>query len=41
MTTDYKQDKLAELAFFSGHAEVDEYNVFTESSTRKLFERCV
>ena len=41
MNTDYKQDKLAELAFFSGHAEVDEYNVFTEPSTRRLFNRCM
>jgi ubiquinone/menaquinone biosynthesis C-methylase UbiE len=41
MTTDCKQDKLAELAFFSGHAAVDEYNVFTEPSTRKLFNRCM
>jgi SAM-dependent methyltransferase len=41
MTTDYKQDKLAELAFFSGHAAVDEYDVFTEPSTRKLFGRCM
>ncbi|MFZ0930318.1 MAG: class I SAM-dependent methyltransferase, partial [Syntrophobacteraceae bacterium] len=41
MTTDYKQDKRAELTFFSGHAAVDEYNVFTEPSTRKLFDRCV
>ena len=40
MTTSCKQDKLAELAFFSGHAAVDEYNVFTEPSTRKLFSRC-
>ncbi len=41
MIMDHEQDKLAELTFFSGHAESDEYNVFTEPCTRKLFRRCL
>ena len=40
MLPDHNQDKGAELALFSDHAEVDEYNVFTEPSTQKLFKRC-
>lgn len=37
----YRQNKIAELTFFSDHAKVDEYNVFTEASTRSLFNRCL
>ena len=40
MLPDRQQDKRAELAFFSDHAEVDEYNVFTGPSTQRLFQRC-
>lgn len=40
MASSFNQDKLAETAFFAGHAQADEYNVFTESSTKKLFELC-
>ncbi len=40
-TTEHEQDKLAERAFFSGHAASDGYNVFSGPYTLKLFRRCV
>ena len=35
------QDKHKEIAFFSDHARVDEYNVFTEDSSNGVVQRCL
>ncbi|MDA2928792.1 methyltransferase domain-containing protein [Acidobacteria bacterium AH-259-O06] len=35
------QDKGQEIAFFSDHASVDEYNVFSEDSNKYIVERCL
>ena len=36
-----RQDKQREIAFFDGHASVDEYNVFSDATNARLIDTCL